>query len=87
MLISTVTDPSPANSPTIRGCSQVMAAAEGGEGVWKMLVLADKGGGGVRQMLTLADEWGVWLMLKLLIKGLKRPKVQFFIKLFRHRLP
>ena len=29
----------------LRGSSQIMSATEGGEGVWKMLTLADKGEG------------------------------------------
>ena len=60
--LTNVTDPSPANSQTIRSCSHIMSGAEGGEGAWKMLTLADEGGR------------GVWIMLKLLIKSPKMSK-------------
>ena len=42
----------------VRGCSQIMSAAEGGGEVWKMLTMNDKGGRGLRKMLTLADKGG-----------------------------
>ena len=39
----------------IRGCSQIMSAAEGGEGVCKILTMADKGGRGIwLLMISLA---------------------------------
>ena len=70
----------------VRGCSQIMSAAERGGRVWKMLTMADKGrrgvrqmmtmddegGGGVRQMLTLGDKGGgVCIIMKTLKKCLK----------------
>ena len=42
---------------TIKGCSQIMSAAEGGVGC-KTLTMADIGGRGERQMLTMADKGG-----------------------------
>ena len=32
--------------PLVRGCSQIMSAAEGGGEVWKMLTMAEEGGRG-----------------------------------------
>ena len=44
--------------PAIRGCSQIISAAEGGGWGRKIMAMADKGGGGLRQMLTMAEKGG-----------------------------
>ena len=43
---------------TLRACSQIMSATEGGGGGLQNADKADKGGEGVCKMLTMADEGG-----------------------------
>ena len=58
----------------LRGCSQIMSAAEGGVGVWKILTLADKGRRGGQANADNGWHWltkeggGVWLSLTTLTK-------------------
>ena len=40
---------------SLRDHSQIMSAAEGGNGVWHILTNTDKGGRGVSNILTTAD--------------------------------
>ena len=42
-----------------RGCSHIMSAAVGGEGVSQKMTIADEGGRGVSQKITIADEGGL----------------------------